>query len=291
MIEIINAPVAQEYERWMKKIADDPYKSCCVIGIHDVLRAHFLLVDFFFKEQEGLGGVGPRDLNLLHSAINRQLVSYGGKAKWSDKYDLCATLFWGLIKNHPFHDCNKRTALLSALYFLLRIGRTPDAPQKDFENLTVRVAESKLNDYKEFKRFEKVEDAEVRFLSNFFKRNTREIDKRSYIVTYNQLNQILSRYKHRLEYPADNYIDIVKDEVRVRGLIRRTREMVTVSVMRIRFPGWRSEVNASTVRAVRKKLNLEDRDGVDSRAFFHGVDPLEALISTYKGPLQRLANR
>ncbi|MFN2595802.1 MAG: hypothetical protein ABR563_01180, partial [Pyrinomonadaceae bacterium] len=170
-------------------------------------------------------------------------------------------------------------------------GRTPAAPQKDFENLTVRIAESKLPYYREFKRFEKIEDAEIRFVSNFFKRNTREIDKRSYIITYNQLNQILSRYGHRLEHPSDNYIDIVKDEERVRGIFKKRREIVTLTLMRIGFPGWKAELNPSTVRAIRKKLHLEDRDGVDSRAFFHGVDPLEALISTYKGPLQRLANR
>jgi hypothetical protein len=35
----------------------------------------------------GIGGVGPRDLNLLHSAIYRQFISYGGKEKWLGPYE------------------------------------------------------------------------------------------------------------------------------------------------------------------------------------------------------------
>ncbi len=137
MIEILEPQVACVYERWLKTVGNDPYLGECVIGIHDVLRAHFLLVDYFFDRNEGLGGAGPKDLNLLHSAVSRQIVSFGRTYKWTDKYDRCATLFYGLTKNHAFHDCNKRTALLITLYYLQLVGRTPDTQQRDFENLTL----------------------------------------------------------------------------------------------------------------------------------------------------------
>ena len=99
MQEIREPLVLREYERWLKIVGDDPYRDDCMVGIHDVLRAHFLLVDYFYDERKGLGGVGPRDLNLLHSAVNRQLVCYGGKFKWTDKYDICATLFYSSFTN------------------------------------------------------------------------------------------------------------------------------------------------------------------------------------------------
>jgi hypothetical protein len=89
-------------------------KGALTLGMHDVLKAHFLIADFFFAEGEGIGGVGPRDLDLLHSALYRQHVTLGGTAKWDTKFDVCATLLYGLIKDHPFHDANKRTAFLSA---------------------------------------------------------------------------------------------------------------------------------------------------------------------------------
>jgi len=290
MIEI-SEQLLREYERWLKLVGDDAYCQDCIIGIHDVLRAHFLLVDYFFNEGEGIGGVGPKNLDMLHSAISRQIVGYGEQRKWTDDFDICATLFYGLIKNHPFYDCNKRTALLIALYYLKQVGRTPDAPQRDFENLTVRVAESRLSKYPAFKRFSKSDDADVLFISNFFRRNTRVIDKQHYIITYSQLKTILSRYGFRLTHPSGNYIDIVKDVERTTGLIFRKKEIVTERVTQIGFPSWKTEVTRSTLKRIREATNLTSKDGVDSKAFFHGTDSMEALIWAYKGPLERLARK
>jgi hypothetical protein len=86
------------------------------LGVVDVLRAHFLVANHFYLEGHGLGGIGPRDIDLLYSAVNRQYVAFDGHVKWKDQFEICATLFYGLIKNHPFYDANKRTAFLSALY-------------------------------------------------------------------------------------------------------------------------------------------------------------------------------
>ena len=115
---LIREPLQKEYERWLGLIGDDPYCEDCVIGIHDVLRAHFLLLDYFATDGEGIGGIGPKSLDLLHSAISRQLVGYGGKRKWTDDFDICATLFFGLIKNHPWVGGNKRTATHLTDHFL-----------------------------------------------------------------------------------------------------------------------------------------------------------------------------
>src|SRR5262245_60894950 len=113
--------VLAEYERWRAQLgSDDPYAGRDTLGIHDVLREHFLIQDFFYREGQGMGGIGPKSLNLLHSAVSRQCIG-----KWTDKFDICATLLYGLVKNHPFHDANKRTAFLCALLHLYRQGRVP----------------------------------------------------------------------------------------------------------------------------------------------------------------------
>lgn len=49
----------------------DPYDTDGNIGLHDVLRAHFLIADYFYSEGYGIGGIGPRDPHLLHSAVYR----------------------------------------------------------------------------------------------------------------------------------------------------------------------------------------------------------------------------
>lgn len=85
-MELNNHAVQAEYDRWVSQIGPaDPYITKVTIGIHEVLQAHFLLIDFFFNIGEGIGGVGPKYLNLLHSALSRQFVEFGGKPKWNDR--------------------------------------------------------------------------------------------------------------------------------------------------------------------------------------------------------------
>lgn len=63
------------------------------------------------------GGSGTRDANLLESAIARpqNLALYGtpGAA------ELAASIAFGLARNHPFVDGNKRSAWVAARLFLL----------------------------------------------------------------------------------------------------------------------------------------------------------------------------
>ena len=72
---------------------DDPYKGADCVGIHDILLAHFLIADFFYKEGSGLGGVGPKSMDLLHSAVYRQHISFEGKSRWDTFFEIVGTLF------------------------------------------------------------------------------------------------------------------------------------------------------------------------------------------------------
>ena len=62
------------------------------------------------------GGVGLRDENALESALSRplNLAQYGEP----DAAELAASLAFGLAKNHPFVDGNKRSAWVGARLFL-----------------------------------------------------------------------------------------------------------------------------------------------------------------------------
>ena len=66
------------------------------------------------------GGSGLRDANMLESALARpqQLAHYGNP----DVADLAAAYGYGLARNHPFVDGNKRIAAALFLYFLERNG-------------------------------------------------------------------------------------------------------------------------------------------------------------------------
>jgi death-on-curing protein len=63
------------------------------------------------------GGEGLRDDGLLESALQRPLdkFAYGDP----DLFDLAAAYAYGIARNHPFVDGNKRTALVASRTFLL----------------------------------------------------------------------------------------------------------------------------------------------------------------------------
>lgn len=68
------------------------------------------------------GGTGVRDMALLDSALARpqQLHAYGNPPP--DLAALAASLAFGLARNHPFVDGNKRTAAVCCETFILLNG-------------------------------------------------------------------------------------------------------------------------------------------------------------------------
>jgi death-on-curing protein len=125
------------YLRWCDQLGGEAEPAPGEVDSRTVLRAHFLVADYFLGPGRGMAGVGPRSVQLLQSAVSRQYVEYQGYRKWTDSFDIAATLFFGLVKNHPFHDANKRTALLTTLFQLQTQGRLPTARQDEFEELTL----------------------------------------------------------------------------------------------------------------------------------------------------------
>jgi prophage maintenance system killer protein len=251
------------------------------------------MADFFLREGIPVAIVGPKDPKMLHSALSRQFVSLKGKYKWTSQYEIIATLFFGLIKNHPFHDGNKRTALLAALYHMWECGLCPDTKQRNLERITLAVAENSLSKYPAYNKFAKFNDPEVHFLARFFRKNTRRIDKRYYCVTFHQLNAILRRFDCRLVDPKGCRIDIIREKTRTIYKFPSGRQRVTdeIKLGQIGFPGWKSQVGKGAISYVRKVTNLTSSNGIDSQVFFHNMDLIDGLISTYYGPLKRLARK
>lgn len=289
-----NAEIESEYCRWVKLLGDDdPYVTNELPGIHDVLRAHFLVADYFCDIDGGLGGVGPKSLDLLHSAMYRPFVSLGGVDKWNTAFERIATLIYGIIKDHAFHDANKRTGLLTLLLFLNMNGRVPTAGQKQLEDFAVDIADNKLDKYSRYESMKKkgFVDVDVRFIADYLERNSRKVDRTSYSITYRELDSRLHSFGYRLENPSGNYIDLVRIEEKRKIFGWGAREKVGVKILQVGFPGWKSQVNHGAMKSIRKAAKLTVKDGFDSKTFYEGSDPLQSLIAEYAAPLERLAYR
>ncbi|MBL6752256.1 MAG: type II toxin-antitoxin system death-on-curing family toxin [Nevskia sp.] len=90
------------------------------------------------------GSDGVRDNNLLESALARpqQLYAYGDPLP--DIADLAASLAFGLARNHPFVDGNKRTAAVSCETFIELNGAQLAAEDTELYPRFLALAEGKL---------------------------------------------------------------------------------------------------------------------------------------------------
>jgi death-on-curing protein len=92
------------------------------------------------------GSEGLRDEGLLMSALARpqNLLAYGEPAP--DLASLAAAYAYGIARNHPFVDGNKRTALVAARTFLILNGVDLEATQDDKVLAFLSLAEDAISE-------------------------------------------------------------------------------------------------------------------------------------------------
>jgi len=91
------------------------------------------------------GADGVRDEGLLLSAMARpqNLFAYGENV---DIPALAASYAFGIAKNHPFLDGNKRTAMVVAITFLRVNGFNIEAPLPEVYTTFLSLAEGSLSE-------------------------------------------------------------------------------------------------------------------------------------------------
>ena len=267
--EFDDPSIEREYRRWRNKLGGAFPSEPSTIDAGETLYAHFLIAQYFADEGRGLGGIGPRDDgHLLHSALSRQFVEFGGIRKWSDDLQIAATTLFGLIKNHPFHDGNKRTALLSVLCLLQKQGRTASASKSKFDDFVVAIAESGGRN----------DDNDIEKIARDLRRMTRKISNTRHTITYRQLNRLLQDFGFELRDARGNRIGVVR--------IKDGQE-----IYRVGFPGLSKQVAQGDLKAVRDACGLTTAEGFDSEVFFGGAETAQNLLREYALPLNKLADR
>lgn len=84
------------------------------------------------------GAPGLRSEDLLESALGRpqHLFAYTEPSL----FELAAAYVFGIARNHPFVDANKRTAFMTGYVFLRRNGREVSIPEAEVVVMMQRVA-------------------------------------------------------------------------------------------------------------------------------------------------------
>lgn len=92
------------------------------------------------------GSSGVRDETLLASALARPQQRHACGDPPPDLADIAASLTFGLARNHPFIDGNKRTAAVVCESFILLNGSVLHAEDLELYPLYVALAEGSLSE-------------------------------------------------------------------------------------------------------------------------------------------------
>lgn len=114
-------------------------KQIINILLDDILDFHQQLTDRYRMES------GIHDMNLLQSAVNSPFQSFAGQDLYPTIFDKASRLCYGLTKNHPFNDGNKRTAIHSMLVYLYINDILLDYESIELENIIIDIASSKMS--------------------------------------------------------------------------------------------------------------------------------------------------
>lgn len=92
------------------------------------------------------GGEGVRDSGLLDSALNKPKNLYHYNNPEPGLAALAASYAYGIARNHPFIDGNKRTAFVVCRLFLKLNGANLTASQEEKYNTFLKLAAGDLSE-------------------------------------------------------------------------------------------------------------------------------------------------
>ena len=86
------------------------------------------------------GSSGLRDEGMLDSALNAPFQTFGGEDIYPSLQQKAARLCFGLVKNHPFVDGNKRIGAHVMLVFLALNGIELQYTQTELSDIILQLA-------------------------------------------------------------------------------------------------------------------------------------------------------
>jgi death-on-curing family protein len=229
----------------------------------DVLDLHFALVELFATGPDPIAPAGQRDLGLLESACTRPRTSLGGIEKYKTVEEKGAALCHSLIKNHPFHNGNKRTGLVTLITFLWRNDRRFAVSVTDDEmfEMVLNVSRGTFVDSRD-------PDVIARELAQWLRARTVAVNRKPRAMTINDFLERCSRLGVMSKESGPSYIVYTRDHS-------------------IKISRSTKRLDPPVVRQFMNKLGLRD---VTVPEFQAGVDEEQAELRRFRGVLRRLAH-
>lgn len=249
----------------------------------DVELIHEALAADFVDSGDPIWPPGVRDHNLLSSAVHRPRFSSGDITKYPTVQMAAAALFHSLVQNHPFHNGNKRTGLVSLLAFLDANEVVLTCDQEELFRMTLKVAQHGLVPANS----EDLSDREVHAIASWIRDNSRKLERPDKTMRWHNLKPLLARFgcECSTAVGVGHRLNIRRPVTRVRRFGRSKLEFLNTQVA---WEGDKTECHRDTIRKIRADLELDDVNGIDSKHFYDGLQ-VDAFIIEYRRILRRLA--
>ena len=238
------------------------------MSLDDVMGIHFALVRVFADTPDPISPSGARPGGLVESATGRPRTSLGRTEKYPSLQQKAAALLHSLITSHPFHNGNKRTALVATIAFLERNGRRFGAQDDELFDFTIAVA-SKSGAYAD------PSDEAVEKIAAW-------------------LNAHLVPERGRFsEMRLQDFLSSCKTAgCSVRGTAQSGSWVLRgPNTKSIRIAASTRKLDGNVVRSYLRKLGLsESSSGIHPDEFCEGVDPEQDRVRRFRAVLNRLAH-
>ncbi len=254
-----------------------------LLNAQEIETIHNELVVDFANSGDPIDPPGIRDEHLLESAMFRPQTGIGGIRKYPTVETSAAALLYSLIHNHPFHNGNKRTALVATLVFLDENDTVLTCSEDDIFKFVLVVAQHRVTDGGR----QDGSDYETYAVAQQLCRWSRAVNKDERVMAFRKYRPILGGYDCSIDI-SGNKANIVREKRRdYWGLIKRRRTLHT----QVHYDGEGRDVPPETVKKIRRDLELGPIHGIDS-VDFYSKKPLrtDEFIVKYKNTLRRLAS-
>lgn len=276
---VVAPPIKDQTLEW-KTIGHVRPVRC--LSLEEVLAIHYTLVADFAEHSDPIDPPGPRNDNIIASAVFRQHTCIGDQSKYPTAEMAAAALLHSIVHDHPFHNGNKRTALVSTLVLLDENNLMLTCNEDEMFRFVLQVAQHKIVDH----RSDSLSDREVLEIAKWAKNRTRVIERGERPLPFRKLRTILNSHGCNLEHSKPGSNMKITRTIQVRGLFPRSKTLVT----NLSYGGEGREVLRASINKIRKDLELDEAHGIDSAAFYDDLPSVaSAFIASYRKTLTRLA--
>lgn len=250
-----------------------PTRSFQTLKAEEIVSIHEALVRDFAQTPDPIDPPGVKSQDLLESAVGRQFTSLGGEPKYKTLAQMAASLSHGIALNHPFHNGNKRTALVALICLADQNDLNITATEHELFDFVLRTVNHSFRP-QSARSASDATDQEVQAIAGWITQRVKRKEHLQRMIRWRELRAALRRFDVNVGQAAGSQIELTRD---------RWRTVVD-------FDGDTREVGPAVVRKIRKELHLTPKDGLDDDVFYRDSTPLDHFIAKYRGLLRELAN-